>query len=108
MHVHVTDAVGVPHHRDPGIAHNVLDKRVAAPGNDQVDQMVQIEDGLHVLPRLHQMHPPVRNAGQAPCRRNEDVRQRAIGMKRLAAPLQQRRVARLHAKRGNLHERVRP
>ena len=104
--VHVADAVGVTHHRD---ARGILDgahQLVAAARDDQVDQVVEGEQGLDFGARLGQ----VQGIGQRRIlaqRRIDGGEQRRIGVARLRAALEDGGIARFQAQGGDLHQRVR-
>ena len=70
--VDVAAAVCVPHHRNLGVGHDVLDEFVATSGDDEVDAVVHIQDRLYVLPGFQLMHPALRDSIKPPCRFYED------------------------------------
>ena len=94
------------HHRD---ARGILDgahQLVAAARDDQVDQVVEGEQGLDFGARLGQ----VQGIGQRRIlaqRRIDGGEQRGIGAARLRAALEDGGVARFQAQGGDLHQRVR-
>ena len=68
---------------------------------------MQVQDGPHLLPCLHQVHPALGNPRKALGRLHHHLRKRAVGVKRLASPLQECCIAGLKAQRRDLHQGVR-
>ena len=48
--VNVADAVGVAQHSDLGVLLDVGHQRIAASGNDQVNDIIQLEQVVHIFP----------------------------------------------------------
>ena len=104
VHVGVAQALGVAHHGDGGVLHDVLDKGVAAPGDDQVDGFILGQHIVHVVAGFQQRGPA--GGQQALYALLHGFHQGAVGAQGFAAALEQRRVAAFQAQPRDLHQCV--
>ena len=58
----MAETVRVTKHRNLTVLHDITDEGVASPGNDQIDQFMQLQHFLHILPGVQQTAPTVRQA----------------------------------------------
>ena len=105
VHVDVADAVGVAHHGNAGVVHDVAHEGVGAARDEQVDQAVAAQQLADLLAGLRLEQTRV---GQTRLdgSRVDDVEERLVGAHGLAAALEDGAVAALEAQGRDLHERV--
>ena len=94
IYVHMADAVGMPHDGDFGVVHDVLHEFIAAARDDQVDEVVQFENGCDFFSRFQKVHPPFGDAIQVSRCSDQDFGQCAVGVKCFAAAFEHDGIAR--------------
>ena len=67
-----------------GVIHDIFDKGIGAPGDDQIDIIIQGQHVVHLGPGLQKPEPAFGQTGPA-AGGNDDIGQDAIGAGRLAA-----------------------
>mmetsp|Transcript_66438 Transcript_66438/g.185382 ORF Transcript_66438/g.185382 Transcript_66438/m.185382 type:complete len:273 (-) Transcript_66438:288-1106(-) len=104
--VHGADAIGVAEDRDPRAVLDRPDELVRAARDHQVDVLVALQQLGHLRARVHALDAALGQARLLQGRRHRGD-QRGVRPLRLAPPLQQQGVPRLHGERRYLHRRVR-
>ena len=106
IEVDVAHAVTVAQHGDAAVVHDVAHKAVRAARDDEVDVLVHGQHRADLLARGQQARPALGHAGGLAGLLHH-VKERTVGAHRLAAALEEHRVAALEAQSGDLHQRVR-
>mmetsp|Transcript_37522 Transcript_37522/g.83522 ORF Transcript_37522/g.83522 Transcript_37522/m.83522 type:complete len:461 (-) Transcript_37522:665-2047(-) len=104
IHVDVADAVCVAQHRDLGVALDVAHQGVAAPGDDEVDDVIQGQQVVDLLAGLDQVD---QIRAQGANRLHNDPVQRCVGVCRLLAAFEQQPVTGAQGKGRDLGQGVR-
>ena len=106
IHIDMADTVGMPEHRDPAVVHNVAHERIAAAGDDEVNQFILLQHGGDILPGFQQLGT-VRRQAAGFKRLPHDPAQDLVGAECFAPALQQDGIAAFDAKGSDLDERIR-
>jgi len=99
-------AVGVPQHRNAAYRLDLSDEFLGAPGNDEVDILIEGEEFAYFLAGFEEGEPVLRQAclfSGAGDHRREGL----IALSRLASAFEHDGVSALHRERCHLHKRIR-
>ena len=107
IHVEVAHPIGMAQHRNAGVVLDEAHQFVASPGNDQVHEAIETQQGQAFLTGGEQSQGIGRHrTGRQACL--QGIHHSLIGAASLTAPFQQSTVARTDRQRGDLHHRIRP
>ncbi len=104
--IDMADAIGMSQHGDPGVVHDITDKRIASPGYDKIDIVIQRQHCRHILAGGEEADPTIGNP-RLEARPPDDPGQDPVGLFRLTAAFQQYGIAALQAEGRDLHQCIR-
>jgi hypothetical protein len=104
LDIDMADAIGMAQYRYAGMVHDVPDKFVAAPRDDQVDELIQGQHLGYIGAGFEQTQPPGGQTGRGG--RLDRIGQDAIGARGLAAAFEQDGIAAFEAQGRNLHQGI--